>query len=175
MKLPFLSKGKGGQPREEVNYHFIFIEAQEQQVGAEVINWGESTWWPKDCYMRFIRKTPPGPLQVGTRFEQRVTWGSPLISGWLPRWNVEVTKLIKDREIERTFLNGMFQGSETVYVEERYNGSKVIYEMRFRLVGFFNKLLWRLLFRKLHDKSIKRILAALNDYVLKKKEKDSKA
>lgn len=148
--------------REGLNRHFIFIEAQEKIVGPEVIRWGESSWWPKRCTMKFIRRTP-GELRVGTRFEQRVV---PLG----PRWEVEVTGLVENRRIERTFLNGLFHGREIVTSEGRLNGTRVDYVMQYKIRGLFNKVLWPLVFRRLHDKNIQMILAALKEYAVNKQK-----
>ena len=160
MNLVSLFKKSSRAKKEILNHHFVLIEAPENVVGPQIILWGEAPWWPEKCSMRFIKKTI-GPLAMGTEYEQRVVPAGP-------HWNVRVTKLIPDREIERTFLNGMFQGKETVKIEGRYNGTRVSYLMQYEVRGIINKILWPLLFRRLHDKNIELILMALKDYVLEK-------
>ena len=153
-------KKSGRIKKESLNYHFVLIEAPEEIVGPEVILWGEAPWWPQKCSMRFIRRSI-GKLALGTEYEQRVV---PLG----PHWNVRVTRIVPDREIERSFLNGMFRGKETVKIEGRYNGTKVNYLMQFEVKGILNKILWVLLFRRLHDRNVEMILVALKNYVLQK-------
>ncbi len=146
--------------KEKLNHHFVLIEAPENVVGPEVMQWGEAPWWPPKCSMRFTRKTI-GKLALGSEYEQKVI---PIG----PRWHVKVTRLNPDREIERTFLNGMFRGKETVKIEGRYNGTKVSYTMQYEVRGILNKILWVLIFHRLHDKNIEMILDALKNYVMKK-------
>ncbi|HOW36161.1 MAG TPA: SRPBCC family protein [Candidatus Omnitrophota bacterium] len=148
---------------DNINHHFVFIEVPESIVAPEVILWGESSWWPKKCAMKFTRLTE-GELRVGTQFEQKVL----LPLG--PHWKVEVTKLVPNREIERTFLDGMFKGKEWVVIDERLNGTRVDYYMDCQIQGIVNKILWPVLFKKLHDSNIKMILAALRDYAVKKEK-----
>lgn len=145
----------------QVNRHFVFIEADAKIVAPEIILWGEATWWPEKCSMRFIRKTP-GAVAVGTRYEQKVML--PLA----PRWDAEVTRLVADTEIERTFLNGPFEGFERVTLEPRLNGTRVDYCLHYKIRGKINTVLWAALFVKLHDKNIEMILTALKNYLVKK-------
>ena len=148
--------------KEKVNHHFILIEEVPLDVvGQEIILWGEASWWPKKSLMKFTRLTK-GEISVGTRYDQKV------LLPFAPKWNVEITKIIPGREIERTFLNGMFQGKESVQLEERYNGIKVSYSMHYQIQGWFNNMMWHLVFQKLHDKNINMILSALQDYILAK-------
>ena len=154
------------QNKEEVNHHFIFIEAPSKLVAPEIILWGEASWWPKKSSMRFVKKTE-GDVRVGSRFEQQVR----LPRG--PKWDVEVTKLVpgEEAQIERTFLNGIFIGKESVALESRFNGTRVDYHMRCKIRGFINSLVWKFFFKGLHDKNIDMILTALKDYVLHKQRK----
>ena len=112
-----------------LNHHFIFIEADANIVGPQAILWGEASWWPKKSSMKFVRTTS-GEIKVGTQYKQKVK----LLFG--PSWDVEVTRLILTREIERTFLNGMFQGKEWVTSEGRFNGTRVDYTMQCEVKGF---------------------------------------
>ncbi len=148
------------------NHHFVFIEAPVKIVGPEVVAWGEAVWWPKKCSMRFVKKTP-GEIKVGTRYEQKV------LLPFAPRWDVEVTKLAFGQTIERTFLNGIFQGAEQVTIEERLNGTRVDYEMQYTLRTVIDKILWRLLFERMHDKNIQMILTALNNFCVEKHAKEN--
>ncbi len=114
--------------------------------------------------MRFIRKTS-GDLKVGTQFTQKV------LLPWAPDWDVQVTKLIPESVIERTFLNGIFKGKETVRVvalEE--NKTKVDYVLEYEVQGFLNRLLWPVLFERLHNYNIEMILTALKKFALGKKK-----
>ena len=168
MILEILKNKFARKKKEHHNYHLVLIEAPESVVGPEIMLWGEASWWPKKCNMRFTRKTS-GKLGIGTEYEQKV-----LPFG--PRWDVRVTKLNLDREIERTFLNGMFTGRESVSVEGRYNGTKVNYNMYYSITSLMDKLLWAFVFRRRHDQNIEMILKALKDHVTKQVEtaKDAK-
>ncbi len=142
---------------EKTNHHFVFIEAPVDIVGPQIIAWGEASWWPEGSQMRF-NKTTSGELGIGTEYEMRIK--APFVSPLSCR----VTKLDPAREIERTFLTGMFKGREIVSAEERYNGTKVKYTMYYQVQGILNAILWPILFRRLHDANIELIMAALKRY-----------
>ena len=159
-KKPFSKKNDADQ----FNHHFILIEAAKELVAPQVILWGEAVWWPKNSSMKFTRLTP-GDIRVGTRYRQKV------LLPFAPSWEVEVTGLIADHEIERTFLNGIFKGKETVSVQERSNGTKVDYRLQYQLRGLVNTILWPGIFSKMHDQNIEMILNALREYSMNKKAK----
>ena len=152
--------------KEKLNHHFILIEAPCELVASEIISWGEALWWPKKSFMMFTRLTP-GEIKLGTKYRQKVL----LPLG--PAWEAEITRLIPGKEIERTFLNGIFQGKETISLEQRYNGIKVDYLMRYQVVGILNKILWQLIFQKMHDRNIETILKALQEYMTNQQKKDT--
>ncbi len=138
------------------NNHGILINAAIDRVRPEIIRWGEAPWWPKRSLMRFIR-SGSGPVLAGTRYRQEV------LLPFAPSWDVEVTA-VTDRGITRRFLNGMFSGEETVSVAAQPQGSKVDYRMNYRVHGALNGLLWRLAFRRLHDRNIEEILKNLKAF-----------
>jgi uncharacterized membrane protein len=138
------------------NDHGILINAPVERVRPEVIRWGEAPWWPKRSLMRFIR-SGSGPVVEGTRYRQEV------LLPFAPSWDVEVTA-VTDSGITRRFLNGMFRGQETVSVAAQPQGSKVDYRMSYRVPGVLNGLLWRLVFRRLHDRNIEQILKNLKAF-----------
>ncbi len=143
-----------------IKRHFIFIEVPLEVVWPQVIRWEESEWWPKLCLFKFVRKTP-GELQVGTKFIQKMV--IPL----MPHSEVEIVKLIPEREIELAFNKGMFKGFEIIRVEDRANGTRVEYELQYEIPSVPNKILWKLFCQKLFDQGITIILSALKDYVVK--------
>ncbi len=156
MPVPFLKIF--GPKKEAINHHFVLIEAPESIIGPEMITWGEAQWWPKGSRMRFKRLSAL-PIQIGTEYQQKVM--AP-VGG--RHWRSRVTKLTPGHEIERTFMDGMFQGRESVTIEGRYNGTKVDYKMVFKVRGISNKIFWPLIFRRMHDANIRLILAALKKY-----------
>lgn len=159
-----LLKFKKPSPKKpKLNHHFIFIEASADLIAPEIILWGEAQWWPKNSSMKFTRLTP-GEIQVGTKYHQKVLL--PLA----PKWEVEVTRLVPGKAIERTFLSGMFKGREIVTLDERYNGTKVEYAMHYEVLGILNQILWQLFFQRLHDQNIQMILKALQGYVTSKQK-----
>ncbi len=147
----------------EENHHFVLIEAPADLVAPQVILWGEASWWPQKSTMKFTKITP-GEIKVGTRYQQKVL----LPMG--PSWDVEVSQLIPCKLIERIFLNGIFRGKETLLIEERSNGTKVDYIMRFYIVGFLNKILWSIHFKRLHNLNIEMILSSLKNFAITPKE-----
>ena len=149
--------------KDKINHHFILIEAPGHLVVPEIFLWGEASWWPKKSSMKFTRLTP-GEIQVGTKYKQEVLL--PLA----PSWEVEVTRLIPGKEIERTFLNGMFKGKETIGIEERYDGTRVDYVMQYQVLGILNKILWPSVFQRMHDQNIEMILKNLKDFVMTQKK-----
>ncbi len=142
---------------EEVNYHSVYVEGKLPEIGREIITWGESSWWPPKSQMHFEKLTD-GEVHLGTKYEQRVQ----LPCG--PRWMVAVTNLVPAQEIERTFLNGLFSGKETVRVEPHAEGGIVHYRMQFQVNGPVNSILWKLFFKKMHDENIKMILKSLKEH-----------
>ena len=152
--------------KQRLNRHFILIEAPADLIGPEAILWGEALWWPKNSSMKFTRLTH-GEIQVGTKYRQEV------LLPFAPKWEVEVTRLVLGKEIERTFLNGMFKGKEAVTLEERYNGTKVEYTMHYEVLGILNQILWQFLFQKMHNQNIERILKSLQNYVTTKQKAET--
>lgn len=160
-------------PVPKINRHFVFIEAPLSWVAPQLMLWGEADWWPKKSLLK-ITKLESEEIKVGTQYQIRAKW----FRG--PVWIVQVTKLVPSSLMERTFLSGMFEGFESVTIEERANGTRVDYEMRYTIKGILNKIFWRFIFNKLYDKNMKMILSALNQYVCKeyqvqyRKEEDGK-
>ena len=113
--------------------------------------------------MKFTRLTD-GEIKVGTRYRQKV------LLPFAPSWEVEVTKLIPNREIERTFLNGMFSGKENVSIEKSSDRIKLDYLMLYRINGRANEFFWNRLFERMHDQNIRMILKALEQHLKNKNE-----
>jgi hypothetical protein len=149
---------KRQQPREETRYHFILIEAPLHAVGPEIILWGEAAWWPKKSKLQFARINP-GDIQTGTRYQAR------LLAFRAPLWEVEVTNLVDDQEIQRTFSHRRFKIKENLNLEERYNGTKVNYWLTYNIQGLFHRILWRVLFQRFYNQSVMMALASLKDYI----------
>ena len=143
------------------NYHSVLIACAPKQASSEIIRWGEAVWWPKNSLMRFEREGA-GEVKVGTRYRQKV------LMPFAPSWDVEVTRLA-DSGITRRFLNGMFTGEETVALKPSGPGIEVSYRMSYSINGSLNRVLWPLVFRRLHDRSIEEILANLKEFLEKKR------
>ncbi len=142
------------------NSHSIWISCNLSRVVGEVIRWGEAPWWPKDSLMRFVRKGAKAgeAVREGTQYRQEV------LLPFAPSWDVEVSS-VTDSSITRRFLNGMFEGQETVSVAKKENGTSVVYRMHYAVHGIFNRILWSVVFRRLHDRNIEQILASLKRYL----------
>jgi hypothetical protein len=142
------------------NRHSVIVHCQFKEALAEIIRWGEAPWWPKNSLMRFTRQDL-GPVQKGTRYRQKV------ILPFAPSWDVEVTD-VTAFSTTRRFLNGLFCGQETVRLQSEGETIKVFYAMIYEVNGIFNKILWALVFRRLHDNNIETILANLKDFLEKR-------
>ena len=127
----------------------------------EVILWGEASWWPKNSLMRFVRKDGKD-VQKGTRYRQEV------LLPFAPSWDVEVSALTGE-SITRLFLNGMFAGSEVVSLREQGEDIIVFYSMTYEVKGLLNKILWFIVFCRLHDRNIETILANLKEFLEKRR------
>lgn len=143
----------------QANRHFVFVEAPIRIVGPEAEVWGEGPWWPQDSGVKVTRQTN-GAVAVGTRYLHSVN--KPLVKDWIS----EVTKHVPGRLVERTFRGGLLEGFEAVTVEERSNGTRVEYELHYRVNGLVGQILWSLIYRQKHDDNIKKILEALKQYCL---------
>jgi len=134
--------------KQHINHHFIFIEAPVSIVGPQAVLWGEASWWPKDCLSIFTR-LDEGQISEGTVYKQKIQ------KMFVPSWKVKITKLIPGNCIERTFLSGIFKGYELIKIGERANGTRIDYELHYRINGPIYRLVWPLV-RSSHDKSIKK-------------------
>ena len=149
----FLKKFK---KKENRIHHFIFIESTMDVVVPQVVFWGEAGWWPLESGLQVTRKTP-GDIRVGTQYEQ-------CIKAFLScTFDVEITQFEPNRVIEKTFVRGFIKGRESLTIESRYNGTKVMYEMVYDIKGFMNKILW-FWFKEIHEESMKMVLEALKSY-----------
>jgi hypothetical protein len=140
------------------NRHFVLVSATASQIFPQILLWGEAKWWPEKSQMKFICLTP-GNLTVGTRFVQKV------LLPFGPQWEVEINRIEPDKKVGRRFLNGIFKGEEWVELEPAATGTKVNYVMNYDINGAFNRVMWKLFFRRLHDKNIEMILANLSGYI----------
>ena len=155
---------------EEVVYHFIFLEdVPMATVASAVMAWQESAWWPKKCSIHFLQKSAgaqPAPAPKQPLFKQAPS-----------AWVVEVTKFVPGRLQERTVKTGLWEGVEILRIEERANGSRVVYELHCQIKGFLKRILWNFSYRKQLEKDIKLIFSALKEFIIKqhkaKQEGDS--
>jgi hypothetical protein len=145
--------------KDSVIHRFMFLEAPIEIVSAEVVAWGEASWWPKDCLWKYLRQTD-GEIRVGTQYVIKINKPSAT------DWAAEVTQLLPSRIVERTFTKGMFKGFERVLLEEKSNGTRIDYELHFQLRGFINMLIWPFFLRGQYVKTIGKIMDALKAHIL---------
>ena len=146
-----------------LNHHFFFVEVPVHLVAPQAMLWGESEWWPKKCRVRFVREGEPGVIQEGVRYRQKI------LRPFRRTWEVEISEVIPNRLVRRSFKSGMFQGGyEIVRIEERANGTRIDYEMHYAVKGLMNKLLWSFFYEKWHNKNMEIVMAALKDYSVQK-------
>ncbi len=146
------------------NRHSILVHCSEEALVPEIVAWGEAPWWPRGSLMRFVRLTD-GPVGVGTRYRQEVRLP------FAPSWDVAVTA-VGPYSITRSFLNGMFTGSETLSARQEPGGMRVVYEMDYEVRGMVPRALWVLILRYLHDANIRRILKNLKRYCEQGRQKE---
>ncbi len=145
-----------------LNRHVIIVKGDPGEILKEITVWGEASWWPNSSLMKFVRLNDNDKeVKKGTRYRQEVCL--PLA----PSWEVEVENL-DAKSITRKFLNGMFRGFETISFSPCSDGYEINYEMHYELQGVLNKLLWFILFRRLHDNNIEAILHNLKKYIEKR-------
>ena len=143
----------------QLNHHFVFVEAPVSIVAPEAEIWGEGAWWPQNTEVKITRITDGG-MNVGTRYRHAVN--KPFVKDWVS----EVTKYVPGALVERTFQDGILEGFELIKIEERSNGTRVDYELHYRVNGLFKQLLWRLIYQRKHDENIRKILEAMKNYCL---------
>lgn len=154
-----------------INSHTVIINADIGKIFKQALLWGEAEWWPKDCLMRYTRLSNfPSPLagegkgegviQVGTRYHQKV------LLPFAPEWDVEIVSITLNKEVTRKFLNGIFSGTDSVILESVKGGIEVKAVMDFEVNGYFNKLAWRFIFKRMHDENLAKILKAMKGYFL---------
>ncbi len=145
-----------------INSHTVIINAYIDKIFKQALLWGEAEWWPKECLMRYTRITG-GDIRVGTRYHQKVSLP------FAPEWDVEIVSITQNREIKRRFLNGIFSGTDSVILEPVKGGIEVKAVMDFDVNGYFNKLAWRFIFKRMHDENLEKILKAMKEYFYKEK------
>jgi hypothetical protein len=137
-----------------LNHHFVEIKAPLERIFEEIVLWGESFWWPAESPMKYSR-AEKGEVKVGTIFHQKVH------RPFAPEWDVEVTSIVPGREVSRKFLNGVFRGTDKVYIIPNRGFNEVHFLMDYEIAGTLNRVLWARVYRRMHDDNIKRILRAL--------------
>jgi len=162
MKFPFKNSLK---QEESLSHHLIFIEHPIEVVSPEVYLWGAAPWWPKKSKLTYS-KLSGGDFEVGARLKRALAF--PLA----PVCEVEVTKFIPNSEMEWTFRTGYIKGIERIVFDERYNGVKVIYEMKYSLLDPFHQILWSLLIESVNDKAMIKVLEALKEHCDQKMKED---
>ena len=138
----------------------ISIKADPKRIFKELQLWARSKWWPK-ILLHF--KDLPQDLSEGSIYLQklRLPFG--------PKWRTKNT-LIKPGTfyIQRTFLDGIFDGFEELIVEPKEEATEVIYCFHYIIKGFVNGLLWNFFFKRINIKNINLILHSLKKYLEEK-------
>lgn len=146
-----------------INSHTVIINADIEKIFKQALLWGEAEWWPKDCLMRYARindEKGEGVVQVGTRYHQKI------LLPFAPEWDVEVVSITQNKEVKRRFINGIFSGTDSVILESVKDGIEVKALLDFDVNGYFNKLAWRFIFKRMHDENLEKILRAMKGYFL---------
>jgi len=140
-----------------VNEHRITIEAPASKVFKEIVIWGESSWWPKRSFMKFTNLS--SKIELGTIYLQKV------LLPFAPCWHAQIVALEEPKYIKRAFLDGIFNGFEVVELAQDSGSCEVVYRMKYHLRGTVSTFMWKLIFRRLHNKNIVTILKNLKQYL----------
>ena len=143
------------------NKHEVLINTKDiDKAFGEIVLWGESVWWPKNCTMKFIRRGNSS-IQRGTIYRQKV------LLPFAPSWLAIVTDIIEKKSISRKFLDVLLDGQETISISPCDEKLKIEYLMNYKIKGQLNNILWRLFFNGMHDNNIRLILKNLKEYLEK--------
>ena len=135
------------------------IVSSPQSIFEELLTWGESSWWPKKSLMQF--KNLSGKREKSSVYLQKVRL--PFGPSWHTRNEIIDPENLR---IKRVFLDGMFDGFEELSVEKlQDNAFKAVYKFSYRIKGLINKIMWSLLFKRLHTKNIVLILGSLKRHL----------
>ena len=77
---------------------------------------------------------------------------------------MEIVSITPNKEVTRKFLNGIFSGTDSVILKPLKDGIEVKAVMDFDVNGYFNKLAWRFIFKRMHDENVEKILRAMKGY-----------
>jgi len=139
----------------------IAVRADCNKIFNELLAWGQSRWWPENSLMRFDNLS--GPIGEKTLYRQKIKFP------FAPSWHTKNESVDKSKLcIKRVFLDGLFEGYEEIKISKDKLTPEVIYSFNYRVKGVFNKLMWKVLFKKLHVRNINMILQALKDYLEKR-------
>lgn len=144
--------------KSQINRHEVLIDTKDKEtVFKQIVLWGEASWWPRNCFMKFTRLD--AVIQKGTTYRQKV------LLPFAPSWLTCVTEIIENTRISRRYLDGLINGEETVSLAPQDSKLKVEYYLNYKIRGRINTILWKICFRALHDKNIKLILNNLKAYL----------
>jgi len=137
----------------------ITIKAAPEIIFKELLIWGEGAWWPRRSLMKFVNLS--GGADEKTLYLQKVKF--PLGPSWHVRNEVvDMANLY----VKRVFLDGMFCGFEELSVSLEEEGCyRAIHSFCYEVKGLFNRLMWKILFKKLHKKNIDLIFKSLKKHL----------
>lgn len=139
----------------------IVIDAACADVFNELIEWGQSLWWPRKSLMQFTNLS--GDIKKGTVYVMRVK----VPCG--PKWHARNEIIDRDKMyIRRVFLDGVFIGFEELSVVPFNGQSRAIYTFSCTVKTAFDRFMWNAFFRKMHIKNIESILKSLKEYLEKR-------
>ena len=149
---------KSSKPPKADNF-FIFIESPIKVVGPQIFLWSQANWWPEKCDLEVV-DIPAGGIRPGTQSVHTIK------GIFTARLESQVSQVVPERLIERTFTKGLLKGTETISVEERYNGTRLDVKLQARPRNIISYLLWPTLYRSAYMESIRLILQNIKNYCL---------
>ncbi len=143
------------------NIH-IALADPDTDVFEELVKASESRWWPENLAMRFTNLS--GGTGPGTLYWQKAKF--PFGPAWHKR-NAIVDRTQK--YLRRDFLDGMFQGGyEEFFIHRAGMAVEIVYRFCYQLKNPVQRMLWGLMFKKMHTKGLDKVLGALKKYCEKK-------
>ena len=137
---------------------FVNSGPSQDKIFEEIVAWAESAWWPQGLPMQIERIS--GQPGKDALYLQR----AKVIFG--PKWRTKEAIVDPGRKyLKKVFLDGVFKGGyEEVFIDFE-GGRKVCYNFSCNISNPVFRLAWNLGLKKMHKKSISRILQALKKYI----------
>lgn len=117
----------------EIIHHVVVVEAPLNVVISKLASWFDNDW--RSSSKLIYKGLSSDGLRVGSKFS-----GSFKIF-WPINWQAEITQFDVKGSLQSS-VSGFFKGTESIVMEERFNGIKVDYNFNYEIQGPLNQILW---------------------------------